>query len=102
MIMTYEELFKQTQDILISRGFHIDEDTATKVVQQQTGEVIINGQRQVQTQSIKVKFCCLGEGSINDTPLIGYKIVANNQVVIDEWIEKPETIIEILNQIGIK
>jgi len=102
MIMTYEELFKKTQDILISRGFHIDEDTATKVVQQQTGEVIINGQRQVQTQSIKVKFCCLGEGGINDAPLIGYKIVVNNQVVIDEWIEKPETIIEILNQIGIK
>lgn len=100
--MTYEELFKQTQDILISRGFHIDEDTATKVVQQQTGEVIINGQRQVQTQNIKVKFCCLGEGRINDNPLIGYKIVVNNQVVVDEWIEKPETIIEILNQIGIK
>ena len=100
--MTYEELFKQTQDILISRGFYIDEDTATKVVQQQTGEMIINGQRQVQTQSIKVKFCCLGEGGINDNPLIGYKIMTNNRNVIDEWIEKPETIIEILNQIGIK
>ena len=100
--MTYEELFKQTQDILISRGFYIDEDTATKVVQQQTGEMIINGQRQVQTQSIKVKFCCLGECGINDNPLIGYKIMTNNRNVIDEWIEKPETIIEILNQIGIK
>ena len=96
--MTYEELFNQTQEILINNGFNIDEDTATKVIQQQAGEVIINGQRQVQTQNIKVKFCCLGEGSINDTPLIGYKIIINNQVVVDEWIERPETLIEILNR----
>ena len=96
--MTYEELFKQTQDILINRGFHIDEDTATKVVQQQAGEVIVNGQRQIQTRSVKIKFCCLGEGSMNDTPLIGYKIIINNQVVVDEWIEYPETLIEILNR----
>ena len=54
--MTYEELFNQTQEILINNGFNIDEDTATKVIQQQTGEVIINGQRQIQTRSIKVKF----------------------------------------------
>ena len=97
--MTYEELFNQTQDILISQGFHIDEDTATKVIQQQAGEVIINGQRQVQTRNVKVKFCCLGEGSMNDAPLIGYKIIINNQVVIDEWIERPETLIEILNKL---
>lgn len=100
--MAYEELFKQTQEILTSFGFHIDEDTATKVIQQQTGEVIINGQRQVQTQSVKLKFCCLGEGSMNDVPLIGYKIIINNQVVIDEWIEKPETLIDIIHKIGIK
>lgn len=97
--MTYEELFNQTQEILINNGFNIDEDTATKIVQQQAGEVIINGQRQVQTRSVKVKFCCLGEGSIDDTPLIGYKIIINNQVVIDEWIEHPETLIEILNKL---
>ena len=97
--MIYEELFKQTQDILISRGFYIDEDTATKVVQQQTGEVIVNGQRQVQTRSVKVKFCCLGEGSMNDVPLIGYKIIINNQDIVDEWIENPETLIEILNRL---
>jgi hypothetical protein len=96
--MTYEELFNQTQDILISRGFHIDEDTATKVIQQQAGEVIVNGQRQIQIRNIKVKFCCLGEGSMNDAPLIGYKIIINNQDVVDEWIEYPETLIEILNR----
>lgn len=100
--MTYEELFKQTQEILVNRGFQIDEDTATKIVQQQTGEVIINGQRQVQTQSIKVKFCCLGEGSIDDKPIIGYKIIVNNQTIIDEWVESPESFIETLNTIGIK
>lgn len=97
--MTYEELFKQTQDILVSRGYHIDEDTATKVVQQQVGEAIINGQRQIQTRSIKVKFCCLGEGSMNESPLVGYKIIINNQDVVDEWIEYPETLIEILNRL---
>ena len=100
--MTYEELFKQTQEILTSRGFYIDEDVATKVVQQQTGEMIINGQRQVQTQNIKIRFCCLGEGGINNNPLIGYKIMTNNQSIIDEWIEKPETLIEILNHMGIQ
>lgn len=99
--MTYEELFKQTQDILTSKGFHIDEDVATKVIQQQTGEMIINGQCQVQTQNIKIRFCCLGEGSINDNPLIGYKIMTNDRNVIDEWIEKPETLIEILNHMGV-
>lgn len=97
--MTYEELFNQTQEILINNGFNIDEDTATKIVQQQTGEVIINGQRQVQTRSVNVKFCCLGEGSIDDTPLIGYKIIINNQVIIDEWIEYPETLIKILDKL---
>lgn len=97
--MTYEELFDQTQEILINNGFNIDEDTATKVIQQQTGEVIINGQRQIQTRSIKVKLCCLGEGSMNESPLIGYKIIINNQDVVDEWIEYPETLIEILNRL---
>lgn len=97
--MTYEELFNQTQEILINNGFNIDEDTATKVVQQQTGEMIINGQRQVQIKNVKVKFCCLGEGSMNESPLIGYKIIINNQDVVDEWIEYPETLIEILNRL---
>lgn len=97
--MTYEELFNQTQEILINNGFNIDEDTATKVIQQQTGEVIINGQRQIQTRSIKVKLCCLGEGGMNESPLIGYKIIINNQDIVDEWIEYPETLIEILNRL---
>lgn len=97
--MTYEELFNQTQEILINNGFNIDEDIATKVVQQQTGEVIINGQRQIQTRNIKVKFCCLGEGSMNESPLVGYKIIINGQDVVDEWIEYPETLIGILNRL---
>ena len=99
--MTYEELFKQTQDILISRGFYIDEDTATKVVQQQVGEVIVNGQRQVQTQSIKVKFCLLGEGSMNDDSMIGYKLIINNRDLADEWITYPEDLTKILNNLNI-
>ena len=100
--MTYEELFNQTQDILVSRGFHIDEDTATKVIQQQTGEMIINGQRQIQTQNIKVKFCELGEGSINDISMIGYKVIINGRDLGDEWITYPEDLTKILNSLNIR
>ena len=99
--MTYEELKQQTQEILTSRGFHIDEDTATKVVQQQTGEVIINGQRQIQTQNIKVKFCILGEGELNDEPMVGYKLVINSRDLGDEWITYPEDLTKILNSLNI-
>ena len=43
--MTYEELFKQTQDILISRGFHIDEDTVLEINRRKSagGRVIAVG-----------------------------------------------------------
>ena len=100
--MTYEELKRQTQEIITSRGFYIDEDVATKVVQQQTGEVIINGQRQVQTQSVKIKFCCIGEGSINDEPMVGYKLVINGRDLGDEWIAYPEDLIRILDGLNIR
>ena len=100
--MTYEELFKQTQEILTSRGFYIDEDIATKVIQQQTGEVIINGQRQVQTQSVKIKFCILGEGELNNEPMVGYKLVINGRDLGDEWMTYPEDLVRILDSLNIR
>lgn len=52
---------------LLQKGFTIDGDVLTKVGQQKTGEMIVNGQRQVQVQKVEIKITYIGNGWIGES-----------------------------------
>lgn len=54
------------EEYLFQNGFICDEDVYTKVVQQKVGEMIINGQRQIQTQNVEIAITFVGEGWIGE------------------------------------
>jgi hypothetical protein len=54
------------EEYLFQDGFIRDEDVYTKVVRQQVGEMIINGQRQIQTQNVEIAITFIGEGWIGE------------------------------------
>lgn len=99
--MKYEVLKDQTITILQENGFDINEDIAVLAIQQKTGEVVINGQRQIQTRNVEIKFECLGEGSINEESIIGYSIYIDNNYMVDEWVSDVNQFIHILKSIGL-
>ena len=54
-------------EYLLQNGFTEDDDTFTKIGQQQTGEMIINGRRQIQVQNIEIKITFIGNGWIGES-----------------------------------
>jgi hypothetical protein len=54
------------EEYLFQNGFIRDEDVYTKVVPKKVGEMIINGQRQIQTQNVEIAITFIGEGWIGD------------------------------------
>lgn len=54
-------------EYLLQNGFTEDGDTFTKVGQQKTGEMIVNGHRQIQVQNIEIKITFIGNGWISET-----------------------------------
>lgn len=54
-------------EYLLQNGFTEDGDTFTKIGKQQTGEVIINGHRQIQVQKIEIKITFIGNGWIGES-----------------------------------
>jgi hypothetical protein len=54
------------EEYLFQNGFIRDEDVYTKVAQKKVGEMIINGQRQIQTQSVEIAITFIGEGWIGE------------------------------------
>ena len=54
-------------EYLLQNGFTEDGDIFTKIVQQQTGEMIINGHRQIQVQNIEMKITFIGNGWIGES-----------------------------------
>ena len=54
-------------EYLLQNGFTEDDDTFTKIGQQQTGEVIVNGHRQIQVQNIEIKITFIGNGWIGES-----------------------------------
>lgn len=54
-------------EYLLQNGFTEDGDTFTKFGQQQTGEMIVNGHRQIQVQKIEIKITFIGNGWIGES-----------------------------------
>ena len=54
------------EEYLFQNGFFRDEDMYTKVVRQKVGEVVINGQRQIQTKNVEIAITFIGEGWIGE------------------------------------
>lgn len=54
------------EEYLFQNGFIRDEDVYTKVAQKKVGEMIINGQRQIQTQNVEIAITFIGEGWIGE------------------------------------
>ena len=62
---------------LLQNGFTEDNDVFTRVSKQQTGEMVINGQRQVQVQNIEIKITFIGNGWIGESE--------ENNTVTTQW-----------------
>lgn len=62
---------------LLQKGFTIDGDVLTKVGQQKTGEIVVNGQRQVQVQKIEIKITYISNGWIGESE--------ENSKVTSQW-----------------
>ena len=54
-------------EYLLQNGFTEDGDTLTKIGQQKTGEMIVNGHRQIQVQNIEIKITFIGNGWIGES-----------------------------------
>lgn len=54
-------------EYLLQNGFTEDCDTFTKIGQQQVGEMIVNGHRQIQVQNIEIKITFIGNGWIGES-----------------------------------
>jgi hypothetical protein len=54
-------------EYLLQNGFTEDCDVFTKNGQQQVGEMIVNGRRQIQVQNIEIKITFIGNGWIGES-----------------------------------
>lgn len=54
-------------EYLLQNGFTENGDTFTKIGQQQTGEMIVNGHRQIQVQKIEIMITHIGNGWIGES-----------------------------------
>ena len=54
-------------EYLLQNGFSEDNDVFTKISQQQTGEMIVNGHRKIQVQNIEIKITFIDKGWIGET-----------------------------------
>ena len=54
-------------EYLLQNGFTEECDVFTKIAQQQTGEMIVNGRRQIQVQNIEIKITFIGNGWIGES-----------------------------------
>ncbi len=83
--MTYEELKQDTTRYFANKGMKLENESFLKEMHQQH-QIVINGQPNIQTETIKIQIDILGEGSIEDKPMIGLKIKLNDQDRGDFWI----------------
>lgn len=64
-------------EYLLQNGFTEDDNTFTKIGQQQTGEMIVNGHRQIQVQKIEIKITFIDNGWIGESE--------ENSTVTTQW-----------------
>lgn len=58
---------KAITEYLLQNGFTKDGDTFTQIGQQKTGEIVVNGHRQVQVQNIEIKITFISNGWIGES-----------------------------------
>lgn len=54
-------------EYLLQNGFTEECDVFTKIAQQQTGEMIVNGHRQIQVQNVEIKITFIDNGWIGES-----------------------------------
>ena len=54
-------------EYLLQNGFTEECDVFTKIGQQQVGEMIVNGHRQIQVQNVEIKITFIGNGWIGES-----------------------------------
>lgn len=93
--MDYEELKKTINDKLIESGFELSNTTLNNeevdvLIKTEThrNQIIINGTPSIQEEKHTLNFICLGEGAIDDYPLVGYKLKADKQDLGDFWLSE--------------
>ena len=72
------------EEYLFQNGFDKYDDVYTKIVKQKVGEVVINGQRQIQTKNAEIKITFIGEGWIgkdenNSEPTTQWNLKVNGE-----------------------
>lgn len=60
-------MIQKIEQYLFENGFSKVENVYTKNVQQKTGEMIVNGHRQIQTQTVEIKITYIGDGWIGES-----------------------------------
>ena len=84
--MEYNQLKLEIESSLESNGYVKNEnkDSLYQVKEQQQ-IVVINGVQQNVVNKIEIVLECLGEGYIDNTPTIGYKLLINYNDLGDFW-----------------
>lgn len=83
-------------EYLLQNGFTEKCDVFTKIGKQQTGEMIINGHRQIQVQNIEIKITFIGNGWIGKSE--------ENSTATTQWnlsvngVDKGDFIVESLEE----
>lgn len=83
-------------EYLLQNGFTEDGDTFTKIGKQQTGEMIINGHRQIKVQNIEIKITFIGNGWIGESEDNSTKTTQWNLTVND--VDMGDFIVESLDE----
>lgn len=86
---------KAIEEYLLQNGFIKDNDIFIGNLQKQTGEIIVNGHRQVQVQNIEIKITFVGNGWIgeseeNSTPTTQWNLSVNGIDQCDFIVESLE------------
>ena len=91
--MNYEELKNSVIGKLVKEGFELSNTTLSNIdvecltkTEIHRNQIVINGQPSVHDEKHTLQFVCLGEGSIDDIPTIGYKLYADKQDMGDFWL----------------
>jgi hypothetical protein len=83
-------MLQQIEEYLFRKGFHKDGNLYKKTLTQQVGEIIINGQHQIQTQDIEIVLELVYQGweGVSETDnkaITQWKVTRDGEALV-EWI----------------
>lgn len=85
--MNYDELKQTIEKYLVESDFEIINGIPTRVVQK-ANHVVINGEPHTEVHHLTLQLKCLGEGSMDDKPLVGYTLCVQDHDMIDLWLSE--------------